>query len=61
MEDVSCLDLGPLFAEASFEKVLSSDFVLGVDWGLEDGFVIVGIHLEALVGESASSALFGLG
>ena len=31
--------------------------VLGVDEHSEDGFVIVGIHLEALVGESASNTL----
>ena len=31
IEDVAPLDLGPLFADASFEQVLPSDFVLGVD------------------------------
>ena len=30
-EDVASLDLGPLFAEACFEKVLPSDFLLRVD------------------------------
>jgi len=30
VEDVSSFDLGPLFAGASFEKVLPSDFVLRV-------------------------------
>ena len=31
VEDVACLNLGPLFAEASFEEVLPSDFVLRVN------------------------------
>ena len=57
VEDVACLNLGPLFAESSFEKVLPSDFVLGVDQHSEDRFAIVGIHLKALVRESASDAL----
>ena len=50
-QDASSLDLGSLFAEAVFEKVLPSDFVLGVDEHAEDGFAVVGIHLEALVRE----------
>jgi hypothetical protein len=33
VHDVSSLNLSPLFAESSFEKVLPSDFVLGVDKG----------------------------
>ena len=44
-------------AEAFFEETLPSDFVLGVNWRSEDGFAIVGIHLEALVAESALDAL----
>jgi hypothetical protein len=43
VHDVSSLDLSPLFAESSFEKVLPSDFVLGVDKGPEDRF-LVGDH-----------------
>ena len=54
IQDVSSLDLGPLLAEAAFEKTLPSDFVLGVDKHSEDGFAIVGIHLEVFVGQSAS-------
>jgi hypothetical protein len=57
VEDASSLELGPLFAEASFEEMLPSDFVLGVDQHSEDGFAIVGVHLEVLVGESAPNAL----
>ena len=49
IQRVLSLDLGPLFAEEAFEKMLPSDFVLGVDERSDDGFAIVGAHLEALV------------
>ena len=57
IQRVSSLDLGPLFAGAAFEKVLPSDFALGVEWGSERGFATVGIHVEVLVGKSALNAL----
>jgi hypothetical protein len=55
VHDVSSLDLSPLFAESSLEKVLPSDFVLGVDKGSKDRFSVVGIHLKVLIGKSASN------
>jgi hypothetical protein len=57
IQDVSSLNLGPLFAEAAFEQMLPADFVLGVDKHAKDGFIVAGIHLEVLVGESTSSSL----
>ena len=51
------MHLGPVIAEAAFEEMVPSDFVLGVDEHAKDGFTIVGIHLEVLVGESASNSL----
>ena len=48
---MSSLNLSPLIAEAAFEKMLPSDFVLGIDESSEDGFSIVGIHLKVLVGK----------
>ena len=54
---MSSLDLGPWFAEVAFEKMLPSDLALAVDERLEGGFAVVGVHLEALVGEGALSAL----
>ena len=57
IHDVSALDLGPVIAKSAlFEQMLASDFVLGVDEHAKDGF-IVGVHLEALVGESTSNSL----
>ncbi len=57
VQNVSALNLGPMEAESSFEKVLPAYFVLGVDESSKDGFSVVGIHLEVLVCEGASNAL----
>jgi hypothetical protein len=57
IQNVSALDLGPMEAKSAFEKMLPSDFVLGVDDSAEGGFAIVGIHLEVLVREGASNSL----
>ena len=46
--------LSPLSAEASFEKMLPSYFVLGVDESSEYGFSIVGIHLKNSLDQSES-------
>jgi hypothetical protein len=54
---VARLNLGPLLAEAAFEEMLPSDFVLGVDESAKYWFTIVGVHLEVLVGERASDTL----
>ena len=50
---MSSLNLSPLIAEAAFEKMLPSYFVLGIDESSEDGFSIVGIHLKVLVGKGS--------
>jgi hypothetical protein len=57
IQNVSTLNLGPMEAESAFEKMLPSDFVLGVDEHSKDGFAIIRIHLEVLVREGASNAL----
>ena len=54
---MSSLNLSPLIAEASFEKMLPSYFVLGIDESSEDGFLIVRNHLEVLVGEGSADSL----
>ena len=47
IQNVSALYLGPMEAKSAFEKMLPSDFVLGVDEHSKDGgFAIVRIHLE---------------
>jgi hypothetical protein len=58
VHDMSSLNLSPLFAELTFEKMLPSDFVLGIDKGSKDRFSVVGIHLEVLIGESVWNALW---
>ena len=54
---MTSLNLGPLTAESSFEKMLPSYFVLGVDKSSEDGFSVVGIHLKLWIGKSSPDAL----
>jgi hypothetical protein len=57
IQDVSSLNLGPLFAESAFKDVLPPDLVLCVYQGSKDGFTVVGIHLEVLIRQRASNAL----
>ena len=54
---MSSLNLNPLIAEASFEKMLPSYFVLIIDKSSEDGFSIVRIHLKVLVGKGFPDSL----
>ena len=54
---MSSLNLSPLIAEAAFDKMLPTYFVLGMEKSSEDGFLIVGIHLKMLVGEGSPDSL----
>ena len=51
------MDLSPLIAEAAFEEMSPTCFVLGVDESSEDGFSIVGIHLKVWIGEGSPDSL----
>ena len=54
VDNVTSLNLSPLIAEAAFEKMLPTYFVLGINESSVDGFfAIVGIHLKVLVGEGS--------
>ena len=55
--NVSSLNLSPLIAGVSFEKMLPSYFVLRIDESSEDGFLVVGIHQKVLVGEGSPDSL----
>jgi hypothetical protein len=57
IQQMSVSDLSPLFAEASFEQMVPSNFVLRVDKGSEQGFAVVRVHLKAVVGKSAANTL----
>ena len=54
---MSSLNLSPLIAEASFEKMLPSYFVLGIDESSEGGFLIIRIYLKLWVGKGSMDAL----
>ena len=54
---MSSLNLSPLIAGVSFEKMLPSYFVLQVDKSSEDGFSVVGIHLKLWIGLGSPDAL----
>ena len=51
------LYLCPLAAESSFEKMLPSYLVLGVDKSSEYGFSFVEVPLKLWIGESTSDSL----
>jgi hypothetical protein len=57
IQQMSVLDLSPLFAEASFEQMVTSNFVPRVDKGSESGFAVIWVHLKAMVGKSAANTL----
>ena len=54
---MTSLNLGPLAAESSFEKMLPSYFVLGVDKSSEYGSSIVRIHLKLWIGKGSPDSL----
>ena len=46
-----------MFAESTFEEMLPSYSVLGVNEGSEHWFSVVGIHLKLWIGDGSSDSL----